>query len=162
MLLISASQRRFELRTAIQESLNLSVSVVATFQEALSAITTGRFTTVVLDESLMDLDPTQADRFLNRCSDELPIFLRLAITGIPRSVRQVQLAIRRFDREQKKRTASVQHVVDSQVRDALTSILLHSQLALKTPGLPEDASRHIESAIQAGITLSKVLDQQTD
>ena len=109
MLLISASQRRFELQRAIKESLNLSVSVVATFQEALSAITTGHFTTVVLDESLMDLDPTQGDRFLNRCSDELPIFLRLAITGIPRSVRQVQLAIRRFDREQKKRAASVRH-----------------------------------------------------
>ena len=147
---------------AIQESLNVPVSVVTTFQDALSSVAIGHFNAVVLDEGLVDLNPTHADHFLDRCTDELPIFVKLAITGVPRCVRQVQLAMRRFDREQEIGAASAQHSIDSQVRDALTSILVWSQLALRTPSLPEDAVRHIESIMQAGVTLQTLLGPKLD
>ena len=139
LLLLSASERRFELQTAISEALQMPVSVAATFADALSAVSLAPYRAVILDEGLADLDPASADQFLARCTDELPIFVKLAITGIPRCLQQVQLAMQRFDREQQIAVASAKHAVRSQVRDALTSILICGQLALKTPGMPPGA-----------------------
>ena len=113
------------------------MSVAATFQEALNAVAIRQYRAVVLDEGLADLNPTPADHFLSHCGDELPIFVKLAITGVPRCVQQVQLAIRRFDREQQRVAIAARRSIGAQVSDALTSVLIHSQLALKTPRLPQ-------------------------
>jgi len=159
ILIISASERRFELQTAIQESFRVAVSVAATFQEALSAVAICPYRAVVLDEGLSDLNPTTADQFLAHCNDELPIFVKLAITGVPRCVQQVRLAMRRFDREQEIAAISAQHSIRSQLRDALTSVLIYSQLALKTPGLPQEATKHLTSVLEAGEALQKAIDR---
>jgi hypothetical protein len=131
------------------------VSVAGTFQEAVTEVALRPYKAVILDEGLADLDPTSADRFLARCNDELPIFVKLAITGVPRCVQQVQLAIRRFDREQRIIAVSAQNSISAQLRDALTSILIQSQLALNTPGVPEDAIKHIKSILEAANTLQE-------
>jgi hypothetical protein len=162
ILVISASERRFELQSAIHESLGASVSVAATFQEALSAVALSPCEAVILDESLADLDPTNADHFLAHCADELPIFVKLAITGVPRCVQQVQLAIRRFDREQRIITESARHFLGSQLRDSLTSIFIHGQLALKTPGMPQDAIKHVEAILEAGNALQRTIGPKPD
>lgn len=162
ILIISTSERRFELQHAIQESLHAPASVAGTFQEAVAAVALRPYKAVILDEGLADLDPTSADHFLARCNDELPIFVKLAITGVPRCVQQVQLAIRRFDREQRIVAVSAQHSISSQFRDALTSILIHSQLALNTPEVPAEAIKHIESVLEAADTLQDAIGPKPD
>jgi hypothetical protein len=162
LLIISSSQRRFDLRGAVHNCLDTPVSVVADFQEAVGAISVSRYRAVVLDEGLADLNPAAADQFLARCTDELPIFVKLAISGIPRCVQQIQLAMRRFDREQQIAAAAVQRYVDSQMRDALTSIFLYGQLTLKVPGLPEDAVKHLDAILEAGEVLKKTIGARLD
>lgn len=162
LLIISASERRFDLQNAVRDSLGIPVLGVADFQEALSAVSISPFRAVVLDEGLVDLNPVGADQFLARCTDELPIFVKLAISGLPRCVQQIQLAIHRFDREQKIVAASAQHAMSSQMCDALTSIFLYGQLALKVPGLPEDAAKHLSAILEAGEVLKKVIGAQVD
>jgi hypothetical protein len=162
LLIISASERRFELQIALHESLGLPVAVAATFQEAIASIAISRYKAVILDEGLADLDPTNADRFLAHCRDELPIFVKLAITGVRRCVQQVQLAIRRFSREQHIVTVSAQHSIGLQLRDGLTSILIHSQLALNSPGLPPDVIEHLNSVLAACDSLQRVIGPKVD
>jgi hypothetical protein len=161
ILIISTSERGSELQNAIHESLNTPVAVVGTFKEALAAVALSPYKAVILDEGLADLDPKGADHFLERCQDELPIFVKLAITGVVRCVQQVQLAIRRFDREQRIVAISAQCSIGSQLRDALTSVLIHSQLALNTPGMPQDAIKHIKSVLEAVDVLQKAIVSET-
>lgn len=162
VLIISASERRFDLLNAVRDCLGVPVSVAVDFHEALNTVSVSPFRAVVLDEGLADLNPAGADQFLARCTDELPIFVKLAISGVPRCVQQIQLAIHRFDREQKIVAASAQHSINSQMRDALTSIFLYGQLALKVPGLPEDAAKHLEAILEAGEVLKKTIGAQQD
>lgn len=162
ILIISASERRFELQNAVHESLNAPVSVAATFREATTAIARHRFKGVVLDEGLMDLNPAGAEQFLARCNHELPIFVKLAITGLPRCIQQVQLGIRRFDEEQRIATVSAQRSINSQLRDVLTSIVIHSQLALNTFGVPQNAIEHIESVLESADALKKAIGSNAE
>jgi hypothetical protein len=162
ILIVSASERRFELQKSIHESLSVAVSVVATFQEALSAVAISRYQAVVLDEGLADLNPTAADDFLAHCSDELPIFVKLAITGVPRCVQQVQLAIRRFDRERQIIVNAARCSIHSQLRDALTAVLISSQLALKTSGLSQEAMKHLTAVLKAAESLQKSIESKLE
>jgi hypothetical protein len=162
VLVVSASERRVELQNALRESLGLPVAVTATFQEAITALSLSRYKAVILDEGLADLDPTNADRLLARCNDELPIFVKLAITGVQRCVQQVQLAIRRFNREQNTLNRSARHSIGLQLRDVLTSIVIHSQLALNSPGLAPDVVEHLNSVLQACDALQEVISPKPD
>ena len=162
ILIVSSSERGAELQNAIQECLGTPVTIAVTYRAATTAIARSHFKAVILDESLADLEPTNADSFLEHCIDELPIFVKLAITGVSRCVQQVRLALRRFDREQANVTVSAQRIINSQLRDALTSILIHSQLALKTPDLPPDAIKHIKSVLEASIVLQQVIGSKVD
>jgi hypothetical protein len=162
LLIISASERRFELQKALHESLGTPVTIAATFQDATGAIALSRYRAVILDEGLADLDPKNADRFLAHCRDELPIFVKLAITGVRRCVQQVQLAIRRFSREQHIVTVSAQHSIGMQLRDGLTSIRIHSQLALNAPELPANVIEHLNSVLEACDALQKVIGPKVD
>ena len=155
LLLISASERCLELKDAIHNSLNLPVTTATTFAEALAAIAANPCMAVILDEGLADLDPAGAEQFLGRCTDELPIFVKLAISGTPRCLQQIQLAIRRFDREQQIALASTQDWVRSQLGDALTSILISCQLTLDMAGVPPAAQKHISSIMAAGEALQE-------
>ena len=64
-------------------------------------------------------------------------------------MQQIRLALRRFEREQKLVAGSARHSLDSQMRDALTSILLYAQLALKSQDLPAEAAAHLNSILAA-------------
>jgi hypothetical protein len=155
LLLVSASERRGELKDAMYESLNVPITIATTFAEALAAIAATPCKAVILDEGLADLDPAGAAQLLERCADELPIFVKLAISGTPRCLQQIQLAIRRFDREQQIALASAQDWVRSQLGDALTSILISCQLTLDMEGLPPAAQKHVSSILAAGEVLQE-------
>lgn len=162
VLIISASERRFELQKALCGPLQSQVTVAATFQEAAAAVAMRPYLGVVLDEGLADLDPTEASHFLSRCNLEVPIFVKLAITGLPRCVQQIELAFRRFERERQIATTSAQHSISAQVRDALTSIMIHGQLALNSPGIPQDAVRRIELILEGADALQTAIGPRPD
>jgi hypothetical protein len=156
-LLVSSSERRFEMQKAIEATLHSQVVLAVTFAEASQAVAISPYRAMILDEALADLDPAGADQFLAHCIEGFPIFVKLAITGLPRCLQQIQLALRRFEREQKSALLTAQHLVRSQMRDALTSIFICAQLALKTPELPPEAARHINSVIEAGEALQSAI-----
>jgi hypothetical protein len=162
LLLVSASERRFELQSALQEALHLQVSVVTSFPKALTSVAQSPYRAAILDESLADLDPAGSDQFLACCTDAFPIFVTLAITGVSRCLKQIQLALRRFDREQRIAELSARDWVRSQFRDGLTSILIYAQLALKTPDVPTDAAKHINSVLEAAEALQQAMSPIPD
>jgi len=155
LILITASSHGQELRVAIEESLGAPVDLVSTFAEAMETIFTTRYRAVIIDEGLADLELMDAKRLLDRLTDELPIFVKLAISGVPRCIQQVQSALRRFEREQ--RTAL--YSVTVQLRDSLTSVLVCSQLARKVPGLPPGATERIDSIIEAAEKLQALISE---
>ncbi len=153
LILIAASSRGPELQAAIEEGIGAPVCLMATFADAASAIAVSRYRAVVIDEGLADLEPTNANRLLGRLTDELPIFVKLAISGVPRCVQTVQLALRRFERERHAAMLSIH----GQVRDQLTSILVCSQLAMKVSGLPTGAIEQIECVTKAAESIQQLL-----
>jgi hypothetical protein len=157
LLLLSASERRLELQTALQQSLQLSVSIATSFADALSELANAQHSVVVLDEALCDLDPEGMDVFFSRCTGEFPIFVKLAISGAPRCVKQVELGLRRFELEEKVAMCLAHSQVRAQVCDALTTILVHGHLAKDTPGLPAEAGKNITAIVEAGESLNQAL-----
>jgi hypothetical protein len=162
VLIVTASDGRFELQDRLQETLNEPVSVAATFQEAENAIVLRHFARVILDEGLVDMYPSGADRFLARCSHEQLIYVKLAITRLSRCIQQIRLAVRRFDWEQRAASASAKRSIRSQVRDVLTSIVMHGQLALSNSGLPQATTEHIKSILERAESMQEIIDSKID
>ncbi len=61
----------------------------------------------------------------------MPLYVNLALLNTERIVREVQVALRRFDAERALAMRSVERVLGSQLRGNLTGILLNSDLALR-------------------------------
>jgi len=157
LLLLSTSDRRLELQTALQQALQLRVSVATSFSEGLSELAKTQHSAVVLDEALCDLDPEGMNVFFSRCTGEFPIFVKLSISGAARCVKQVELGLRRFQIEEKIAMCSARSQMRAQVCDALTTILVHGHLAKNTPGLPAEAGKNITAMVEAGEALNQSL-----
>jgi len=135
----------------LAERLRLTVEIAATRSAALRLLGRRDYAIVVLDQQLAEADPEGADLLCKSAGLAIPFQISFALSGIARLEREVQAALVRRHREQQLAQSAAAASLDAELKNAVTGLLLESQLALAEPGI----SPRIEARLR---TLAKLAE----
>jgi hypothetical protein len=159
VLLVTSSPRAQECAEAITKATGNGVQVASTLGTADAALRTREYAAVVLDQVLYDAARQNAEAVLRHAGNAVPLLLNFGICGPERVVVELRATLRRTHRELRQ----ARHVAASQLRselmDAVTGILLSSELALKEPSLPAAAAERLRSVQQLAAQMRVSLEQ---
>jgi hypothetical protein len=113
---------------------------------------------VVLDQFLLETEPHEAGSTLEHLGTAIPVQVNLAITGIERLVREVRSAVQRRQREEVRARRAAVGRLQSELNGTVTALLLSTELALETPGLPAAASEKLEAVHDLVLKLRRQLE----
>lgn len=138
VLLVSALSGAEACAAAIMQQMGMYVAIVAGRQEALDALRTGSYDALIVDDSLAEGDPRGAELLWKMAGLAIPMQVNFALTGSTRLVRDLRAALARREQEKGAAHRAALRAVESELRNSLSGLLLHTQLALKeSPSSPQ-------------------------
>jgi hypothetical protein len=148
ILLITPSGRGQECGKAVEEATSQPVHVVESLHQAVIRLRAQQYSAVVIDQSLLELEPDQSEMVLQHIGTAIPVHINFAISGIERVVRELRAALHRRKREELVARQAAEQVLCSELKDAVTAMLLSCELALQVPNLPVPAAEKIRTVHQ--------------
>jgi len=145
ILLVTSSQRAPECAAGLHEATGEEVAVAESLARAATLLRAEGYLAVVLDQYLVETEPHEAGNTLEHLGMAILVQVNLAISGVERVVREVRAALQRRQREEIRARQAVIGRLRSELNDTITALLLSSELALETPGLPAAAAEKIEA-----------------
>ncbi len=158
ILLITASTRAEECAAAIAGAVNERTETCSKLSQAARNLRSTECSAVVIDQNLMEADPAATDVVLKVAEAAIPVFVNFAICGIDRVVRDVRSALQRRAEERARALREAELHLRSELTEALTGILLSTQLALEVPGVPAEVQTLLRSVYQLATSMRQRLE----
>jgi len=158
ILLITSSTRAQECAAAIERAVNERTQVSPRLSAAARTLRSAEYSVVLIDQALTEADPEAADVVLKEAQTAIPVFINFGICGIDRVLRDVRSAVQRREGERIRAVREAEARLRSQLTEALTGILLSSQLAMEVPAVPAAAQARLRSVYQLAMTMRQRLD----
>lgn len=133
----------------IAEHLGVSIEIAGGQASALRRLERKSYSIVVLDQMLADTDPLGADLLWKNSRLAVPLQISLSLAGSIRLERELRTALTRREREQELAREAASADLDAEMKNAVTAILLESQLALQECGIPPQVESRLRT--MAGI-----------
>lgn len=111
--------------------------------QAFSRLREQVYSTVVLDQFLLENDPSESDQLLEHLGTAYPVYVNFAVSGKQRLLREVRSALHRRRREEEQARRSVEQQIRSEMCESLTALLLSCELAMAVPEVPPPAAEKI-------------------
>lgn len=162
ILLITSSAHGQSCAKALLASTRIKTELVLDVCTALNRLRKDNFSTVVLDESMLDSSAKQIDVLLKHLGTAVPVFVNLAISRTDRVVRDVLLALRRVDQERVLARKAVEWELRSELKGELTGILLWTEQAMAVPSLPAAAESKLKSVFELAERMRSRLEIDAD
>jgi signal transduction histidine kinase len=138
VLVISALSGAENCAAAIMQQMGLDVEVVPGRREGVEALRTGVYAAVIVDDGLAEGDPRGAEVLWKMAGMAIPMQVNFALTGSARLVRDLRAALARREQEQGAAQRAALRAVESELRNTISGLLLHTQLALRdSPPTPQ-------------------------
>jgi hypothetical protein len=141
----------------VQEQLGLPVEVAEGRKDALAMLRQKEFAAVLVDERLAECDPAAADAIWERAGLAIPLQINFAISGVARLIREIRAALRRRERERAVAQRACYEDIRFAMKDALSGLWLHSQLALAEAGVSGPAADNLRVVTDLACTLRQQL-----
>jgi hypothetical protein len=148
ILLVTASARASECAAALNEATREEVVVAESLHRAATLLRKQCYLAVVLDQHLVEAGPkdrNDAESVFECLGTAVLVQVNLAISGVERLVREVRASVQRRQREEVRARQAALGRLNSELNDTVTALLLSSELALGTSGLPPAASEKLRS-----------------
>jgi hypothetical protein len=145
ILLVTSSARAPEFGAALDQATGERVVVAESLPRATTLLRAECYLAVVLDQYLLEADPREAETTLDHLGTAIPVQVNLGISGMERLVREAREAVQRRRREEVAARKAVIGRMYGELNGTVTALLVSSELALETPGLPAAAAEKIES-----------------
>jgi len=134
------------------------VEVVPGRREALEALRAGSYAAVIVEDSLAEGDPRGAEVLWKMAGLAIPMQVNFALTGSARLVRDLRAALARREQEQGAAQRAALRAVEAELRNSISGLLLHTQLALRESG----PSPRLEQRLRLMAELAGNLKQRLD
>lgn len=144
ILIVTSSKSATEAANLLESAMSESVQLADSVRKAVSLLRNNEYTAIVLDEPMVETEPEPLDSLLNNAGMAVPVFLNFAITSADRMIREVKNAMRRHEESRLVAIRAAESLLRSEIRDAVTGILLSTELALKSD-LPAEAEQKLKS-----------------
>lgn len=158
ILLITSSTRAQECAAAIERATNERTQICPRLVVAARTLRSAECSALVIDQNLMEADPATADVVLSEAETAIQVFVNFAICGMDRAVRDVRSALQRREGERLRAVREAEANLRSQLTEALTGILLSSQLAMEVPAVPAAAQARLRSVYQLAMSIRQRLE----
>ena len=145
ILLVTTSSRAKECAAALEQGTGHKTHVASSVPQAVTKMQAAEFDGLAIDQSLLESDFRALDTLLNRCGIAIPLYVNLALHSNERVVREVQVALRRAEKEKLMATRTAEQVLRNQLRSQVTGILLNSELALRQKTISPDVAEKVRS-----------------
>jgi hypothetical protein len=145
ILLVTPSERAPECAAALHDATGEEVAVAESLARAATLLRAEGYLAVVLDQYLVETEPHETENTLEHLGTSILVPVNLAISGMERLVREVRAALQRRQREEARARQAAIGRLRSELNGTITALLLSSELALETAGLPATAVEKIES-----------------
>lgn len=158
VLVISALSGAETCAAALMQQMGLDAEVVPGRREAVEALRTGVYAAVIVDDALAEGDPRGAEVLWKMAGLAIPMQVNFALTGSARLVRDLRAALARREQEQGAAQRAALRAVESDLRNSISGLLLHTQLALReSPPSPQ-----LEQRLRLMAELAGNLKQRLD
>lgn len=141
----------------LARQLGFSVEIVASRKEGLARLRRQEYTVVVVDDAIAEADPEGAELLWKHSGLAIPVQINFAISGAARLVREVRAVLARREQEQSLAMRAAAVAVESELRDTVTGLILHSQLALAEPALSAELSAKLRTVAELAGSLQQRL-----
>jgi hypothetical protein len=158
ILLVTSSNRRVEVGQALEQALGESVEVCDSVRRASSLLRNNEYSAVLLDDPMVEAEGDALDGLLNHLGLAVPVYVNLAISNAERITRELRLALRRNRESRLIAIRAAESQLRSEIRDAVTGILLSTELALRTPEMPPEAVERLSSVCQLATSIRSRLE----
>jgi arsenate reductase-like glutaredoxin family protein len=158
ILLVTSSNRRLECGNVLEQTIGESVEVCETVRKAASMLRNNEYSAVILDDPMAEVEGDALESLLHNLGLAVPVYVNLAISNAERIAREVRLAMRRNRESRLIAIRAAEQQLRSEMRDAVTGILLSTQLAMRTPEMPTDALEKLASVCQLASTIRARLE----
>ena len=111
--------------------------------QAVARLREQTYSAVVIDQFLLENEPTESDQVIEHLGTAFPVYLNFAVSGMERLLREVRSALHRRKREETQARRSVEQQIRSEVCESLTAMLLSCELAMAVPEVPASAAEKI-------------------
>src|SRR5208283_4515585 len=135
--------RASECANALNEATGEGVVVAESLVRAAALLRAEDYRAVVVDQYLLESEPRETQTTLEQLGTAILVQVNLAISGMERLVREVRAAVQRRQREEARARYAAIGRLYSELNDTVTALLLSSELALGTSGLPPAASERL-------------------
>ena len=130
------SPRSAECAAAIEEATQVRTSVCGDMTKAAALARNGEYTAVIFDQASLPADPAVPDQILRNAGLAVPVFVNTALMAPERITTEVRSALARVEREKKLAMQQAEALLRNDLKGEITGILIASQLALETHGVP--------------------------
>ena len=157
LLLVTPMGGAEECATSVGRQLGLGVEVASDRRTALASLRRREYAVVVLDETLVESDPGGTDVLWQHFGLAVPLQINLGIYGCNRLLREVRSALQRREKELSLAMRAAVQLLEGEMNNAITGLLLQTQLALAEPGLPANAAIKLQQAVELATSLREIL-----
>ena len=148
ILLITPSARAKDCANAIREATSETMQVAASLREASAQLRAEDYSAVVFDQSLLDAEPDESDLVLQHIGTAIPVYVNFAISGVPRVIRELQIALRRRQSEGHLAKQEAEQSLRNELKGSVTAMLLSCEMALRLQEVPESARAKIRAVYE--------------
>ncbi len=146
----------------LSKQLGIPVEVAPSRREGLAALRRREFSIVVIDEPVAEASPEGAEMLWKLAGLAIPLQINFAVSGTHRIVREVRAALQRREMEQHLAMRAAASAVENDLRDTVTGLLLHSQLALAEPLISAPLTAKLQIVAQLAAELRVRLERSAN
>lgn len=158
ILLVTSSYRRMECGHALEQSLGEPVEVCETARKAVAQLCCNEYSSVLLDDPMVETEGEALESLLDHLGPAVPVYVNLAVSNAERVARELRRAQRRSSESRLIAVRAAELQLKSEIRDAVTGILLSAQLAMRVPAVPAEALEKLASVCQLASSIRDRLE----
>ena len=143
ILLVNRTLLSQEQAAWIGQEAGMEMHMEASFEGAAGWMRGAPCTIAVIDASLVETEGRAVDQLIREYPTLVAVFPNLAVCGPERLVQEIKTALRRNAKERQRASDSARRELAIHLRNSLTAMLLNCDLALQTPGLPDEAAKKL-------------------
>ena len=161
ILMVTGIEGAQNCATQVKTQLGIEVDVADGRRSALASLRHKEFAAVVVDDTLAECDPAAAEAIWERSGLAIPLQINFALSGAARIIREIRAALHRREREQAVARRAATEEIEFAVKETVSGLWLHSQLALSERGVSNPVADKLRVVVDLAGALRQKLSEQS-
>jgi hypothetical protein len=161
ILIITGMEGAENCAAALSRLLGVECEVAQGRKLAIAALKRKEYVAVVIDEGMIDSDPSGSELIWEHIGLAIPVQVNFALSGAQRLAREIRLALQRRERERALAHEAAAAAIENELKSTVAGLLLHSQLALAEREIPAPLAEKLRVVADLAGSLRQQLGSST-